>query len=155
MVKKITGNKMVNDKYSYKDFTGVDLSSESAADFNGTEIVGSCFAQEASYDAGSLGQNPLNPSVNPFPPSMNGVTFTRCNLDNCIVIANNVVGDRSINRNIRVMNDLEDWVLDKATNKPLDPTNKAIFESLGLSTDPLDIPSTKQDEPITKNQGQP
>tara|TARA_R100001244_G_scaffold92926_2_gene70043 strand:+ start:269 stop:703 length:435 start_codon:yes stop_codon:yes gene_type:complete len=140
----------VNAQYSYKDFTGVDLSGEPAGDFNDSEIIGSCFAQESEYseDASHSGGDHTDPCVSIFPAGMHGVTFTRCNLDNVKIEGNVTVGDRCSHRTIRVMNDLEDWVL-KSNHEPNEPINKKKFEKMGLSVDPADIPLVKRETPVT------
>lgn len=129
----------MNEIYSYKDFTGQDLSEERVADFNNSTIVGSCFAQEVPLGhAGS-------PMKDTFPPTMTGVTFEKCNLDNCVIPVGNTVEVTSINRKIQIQNDLEDWFLD-GSNNPTSPISKPEFERLGISTDPADIPT----EPLTR-----
>ncbi len=135
-----------NAKYSGKDFTGQTFLDRDPDEFSNTEIVGTCFAQEAEYNAnasysGSTGH--VDTSVNVFPPGMHGVTFTRCNLDNCKVPGPPTTIDaRSSHRKIRVMNDGEDWVLGE-DNKPSEPVNKRLFAKHGLSVDPADIPAER------------
>jgi hypothetical protein len=125
---------MINEKYSYKDFMGQDFSSVSASELDNTEIVGSCFYQEGDPDAEI------------FPPSMTGVIFKRCNLDNVKVPAGNTI-EGGCHRKIKVQNDLEDWFLN-GTNQPTEPMRKADYLRLGISIDPADIPTEKMDEPI-------
>jgi hypothetical protein len=124
----------INEKYSFGDFTGQDFSDIDASEFNNTEIVGSCFYQELPIDYTG---NPHGKAI--FPSTMTGVVFKRCNLDNVRVIGTNSI-DGGCNRNIRVQNDLEDWVVDSAGN-PIEPSGKARFQSLGLSIDPQDLPA--------------
>lgn len=142
----------VNETYSFKDFMHQTCVDADAEEFNGTEIIGSCFYQEAAYDADSLSASPKDPRVDVFPAGMTGVTFRRCNLDNCTIPPGNTVvtgGNRPCsNLRIRVQNDLEDWELG-TDNKPVEPLSKDMFIEKGLSIDPKDIPATKQDKPIT------
>jgi hypothetical protein len=126
---------MINEKYSYKDFMGQDFSSVSASELDNTEIVGSCFYQEGDPDAEI------------FPPSMTGVIFKRCNLDNVKVPAGNTVESSCCHRKIKAQNDLEDWFVDSA-HKPVEPMRKADYLLLGISIDPADIPTEKMTESI-------
>jgi hypothetical protein len=125
----------INQKYSFKDFTGQDFSSVDASEFNNTEIKGSCFYQEGE------------PDTEIFPTGVTGVTFIRCNLDNVKIPVGNTVDKTCINRKIKAQNDLEDWFLNDS-NQPTEPMRKADYLRLGISTDPADIPSTKITEPI-------
>ena len=63
---------MINEKYSYKDLSGIDYTNFPESDFSG-EIIGSNFYQQ------NLSGLPIRIKI--FP---NGITttFTRCNLDN-------------------------------------------------------------------------
>ena len=70
---------MINYKYSFKDFTNKDLSTEPVEDFNDTIIKGTCFYIEGNGFSAR------------FPTDMTGVVFDRCNLDNCIIPNGNVV----------------------------------------------------------------
>ena len=136
----------INETYSHKDLSGQTFLDRDPDEFSNTEIVGTCFAQEAEYNAnashsGSTGH--VDTSVDVFPPGMHGVTFTRCNLDNCKVPGPpTTIDSRSSHRKIRVMNDAEDWVLG-ANNKPAEPVNKRLFVKHGLSVDPVDIPAER------------
>ena len=114
-----------------------------ASEFDNTEIVGSCFYQESEWDSDSLAVTPKNPNVDVFPANMTGVTFKRCNLDNCKIPTGNALGERNAHQKIRVMNDNEDWVLNDSDNKPLEPLNKKQFIQDGKSIDPKDIPAVK------------
>lgn len=139
----------INLKYSYKDFTHQNFTEIDPSEFNDSEIVGSCFYQESPYDADAQGNSPRTSLVNVFPLLMNDVTFLRCNLDNCKIPGEpgrNTVGERSSNRKIRVMNDLEDWVLGN-DHKPTEPIDRAKFERKGWSIDPADLPIQRQDRP--------
>lgn len=139
---------MKNEKYSGKDFTGQSFASLDADEFNNSEIIGSCFAQEAPYSSQGLDVNPPDPMINVFPPSITGVTFTRCNLDNCNIPVGNTVSG-GINRKIRVQNDLSDWILD-GDNKPIEPQDKKDRIKLSISIEPNDIPLVKQEKDILR-----
>lgn len=121
---------MVNEKYSYKDFLGQSFTAVDPAEFDGTEIVGSCFYQENK------------PRSSIFPVGMTGVTFVRCNLDNVKVPAGNTIGPRCSNRQCQCQNDGHDWEIN-AANKPIRPLNEKQFLQDGLSTDPASIPAEK------------
>lgn len=132
----------INGEYSYKDFTHQSFTGVSTAEFNNSEIVGSCFYQESIWHSGSLGVTPKDPMIDVFPPLMTGVTFVRCNLDNCKIPIGNTIDERCQNRKIRVQNDNEDWELD-GSNKPIEPLDKKRFVEDGKSVDPKDIPVSK------------
>lgn len=116
---------MINNKYSHKDFTGVKLRTRSVSGFDGSEIVGTCFSQQA-------------PNTKVFPDGITGVTFRGCNLDNVVVPAGNTIV-KSSNRNIVMQQDNMDWVVDK-TGKPLEPVAKKLMLKKGMSIDPKDLP---------------
>jgi hypothetical protein len=126
----------INEKYSYKDFTGQYLTDRPASEFNNSEIIGSCF---------HIGNEPFS---DVFPPDMTGVTFTKCSLSNCNIPVGNTVGAGCQHRQINIQNDGEQWLLDK-DEKPTEPLDKKRFQDLGLSIDPKDIPVTKLDTNIT------
>lgn len=140
----------INEKYSYKDFTGQSFVGVDASEFSDSEIVGSCFYQENS------------PDKTVFPPGMHGVTFTRCNLDNVSVSRSNytsiVVGEHCSNRRVMVQNDGHDWTVDDAL-QPVEPASLKYHRKLNLSTDPADLPAdllrsqwvTKADFEAAKN----
>jgi len=132
-----------NEKYSFKDFTGQDLTGLPASEFNDSEIVGSCFYREAPYDADSLGENAKDPRVDVFPSDVIGLVLTRCNLDNVTAPAGATVGDRSSHRKLRVQNDNQDWICDDLTHKPTEPANLKSHQLDGLNTDPANIPETR------------
>jgi len=105
---------MINKKYSFKDFMGVDLTKVDSKELNNTEIVGSCFWQENS------------PKKQVFPPTMTGVIFRRCNLDNCVIPDGNTVEPDCTNKQIKIFtvddqnNTIvggEDWIVDDALEK--------------------------------------
>jgi hypothetical protein len=122
----------INEAYSFKDFTGQDLSSVSKDELNGI-IKGACFAQ-------------LSPNTVIFPSDM-VATFQRCNLDNVTIPDGCTVegadGIVSTQKKIKMQNDLEDWIVD-GDNKPIEPLDKAKFIELNLSYDPKDIPIEKR-----------
>lgn len=83
----------VDPDYSFKDFTGWDLSNHK--DLNGRIIYGSCFSQET-------------PDRMIFPITMMNVTFVKCNLDNCFIPNGNPVLYCSMNR-FKAQEDGKDW----------------------------------------------
>jgi len=117
----------VNDEYSKKDFTNQDLTKESADDFNNSEIVGSCFFQHTVR-------------TDVFPSAMTGVTFEKCNLDNCVIPAGNTVDKSCAHNQFIVQNDGCKWIVD-ASDDPTEPLNEKIFDHYSLSKDPADIPA--------------
>ena len=120
---------MLNEKYSYKQFDYYKLSFKDVdpSEFNGTEIVGSCFYQPGS------GMQDI------FPSDLVDVTFIDCNLDNILVPFDCSVV-RGSNQCIFVQNDLEDWICDEF-NAPIDPMNKEWRMAHGISVLPSEIPS--------------
>lgn len=62
----------VNEKYSYKDFTGQNFLDIDPSEFSNTTIVGSCFYQSK-----------MGSKV--FPDGIENVTFERNNLDNVLL----------------------------------------------------------------------
>ena len=134
-----------NKKYSFGDFTGQSLRDVPAAEFNDTEIVGSCFYQEDVPDTKVL------------PDDIKGVTFRRCNLDNVFIPTGNklVTEGWEACTNKRLMlqpptpkgtpckEDPPDvvqlWIVDK-DNRPIEALDKECFISEGRSIDPKDIP---------------
>ena len=132
-----------NDKHSCRDYTHLSFVDVDPAEFNDTEIVGTCFYQESLHDEDSLGAQAKDPSVAVFPPGMTGVLFARCNLDNVVIPPGNTVGERCCHRKIRVQNDLEDWVLSDVDHRPVEPIDLKRFEQEEKSTDPKDIPASK------------
>jgi len=130
----------VNEKYSYKDFLNQSFKKEKAEDFNNSIIIGSTFYQE--WVEGDIKKDI-------FPEGMTGVIFKKCNLDNVEVPVGNTVDKSSVNKKIKVQNDLEDWILDKDDN-PVEPIRKEKFVEYNLSIDPADIPLTKKEISIIK-----
>ena len=122
-----------DEKYSWKDFTGQILTDRK--DLNDKIIFGSCFSQEI-------------PDTKVFPDDMKNVIFVNCNLDNVYIPAGNIVMG-STQRRFKVMNDWEDWIVDK-DNKPIEPIDKEKFIELGISVDPKDIPKEKLSKSITE-----
>lgn len=86
-----------SEAYSFKDFTGHDLSDRT--DMSGIIIYGSCFYHE-------------NPDLNFLPASMGGTTFIACNLDNNTMPDGNEIIDCS-NRKIKAQEDDTDWIVDE------------------------------------------
>ena len=101
----------------------------------GVEIKGTCFYRESLL--GETG----DPYKEIFPPTMTGVTFNRCNLDNIFVPLGNTIINDGGHRRIRVQNDLKDWLVD-ASGNPIEPLSPNKFDELGLSKDPKDIPAS-------------
>lgn len=146
---------MINTTYSLKDFTGQTFLEVDPDEFSNTEIVGSCFAQEAPYseDASHNGSsNHRDTRQDVFPNGMHSVTFTRCNLDNCKVPGPPTIKVGGTHRKIRIMNDLEDWELG-ADNKPTAPMATRRYHEQGHSIDPADISATKLAKRITDRTG--
>ena len=125
----------MNGKYSYKDFLNKKFTDTPAEEWNDTEVIGTCFAQE-------------KPKTKVFPDEIKGVTFTKCNLDNCIVPETCTINGGT-HKWIGVQNDLEDWILDESLN-PVEPVDKARFVRLGLSISPLAISASKLEIPATQ-----
>lgn len=118
---------MSKDKtYSDKDFTGHNL--QDRKNMSGLLIVNSCFSQEI-------------PDTVVFPADMTGTTFEDCNLDNVFIPPGNTV-KRGTTKRFKVQNDGEDWLVD-SHDKPLEPLSKVIYQRLGLSIDPVDLPPDK------------
>ena len=122
---------MVNDKYSYGDFTHQSFIDQPASEFNNSEIVGSCFYQQGHPELKKV-----------FPAGMTGVTFRHCNLDNVEVPPTCTIAARCSHRRIKAQNDKEDWIVDAALN-PIEPVCMSIFLEKKLSIDPNDIPAEK------------
>lgn len=128
----------VNDSLSYKDFTGQSLKHLDPAEFNGREIVGSCFWQENKPDSDI------------FPDGIEGTIFTRCNLGNVLIPPMCYVNDDCSYPRVKVQNDAEDWVIDE-DNNPIEPLNKKRFIAEGKSLDPKNIPTDfYREEEISK-----
>jgi len=111
----------INEKYSFKNFTGQIFTGIDPSEFSNSEIVGSCFAQEIPYDSTTShgnSANHRNPRINVFPNGVNNLIFRNCNLDNCVVVGNPVNVINCSTRGIRVMNDRKDWELDNISHGP-------------------------------------
>lgn len=93
----------VNEKYSLKDFTGLDMSVEPIEGI----VYGSCFSQEEPYR-------------HIFTEDMKGVTFLKCNLSNVFIPEGNTVIDCKQIR-FEVQEDGKDWYIneDGSPTKPL------------------------------------
>lgn len=118
--------------YSHKDFTNHDLSDR--LDMDNLIIENSCFSQE-------------RPKSKIFPPSLRGVTFIDCNLDNCEISPDNHAINCS-RKSFQVQNDGEDWHIDPNTLQPLAPLNDKEFAKYGLSINPLDISPIRLEKSI-------
>jgi hypothetical protein len=103
-------------------------------EFNNSEIIGACFHQDV-------------PFTDVFPPNIEGVVFTKCNLDNCNIPPGATVNGGT-NKHFKVMNDQEYWLVDKDL-KPIEPRDKERFIECGLSIEPKDIPAEPLIEAIT------
>lgn len=101
---------------------------------NGINIYGSSFAKE-------------NPDTMVFSPSMTGVTFYDCNLDNVFIPpGNTVVGGTQ--RRYLIQNDLNDWLV-TAQNIPTMPLNFEAFQQYNLPIPlPINIPLQRVAERI-------
>ena len=120
---------MINEKYSYANLSGQDFTKVDAKEFNNSEIVGSGFAfRDWSKDN------------NVFPPTMTGVTFTACNLDNVIIPPGNIIGEKTCNVRYMVQADGEDWLVD-VDGIPYEPFKLERLIKAGKNTDPSKIPT--------------
>lgn len=117
---------MINIKYSYRNFNETIFETVDPSEWNNTEIVGSCFYHENE------------PGTIVFVKGIQGVTFTRCNLDNVYIPEGNTLVECTDKR-IKVQNDVEDWIVDE-DNKPIEPLHKQRFITEGKSIDPKDLP---------------
>jgi hypothetical protein len=117
---------MKNVTYSHGHFTNQTFLD--AVDFT-DEIVNANFSQEGD--------------IKDVFPAGATATFTDCNLDNCNIPAGCVVNGGT-NERIKVQNDLLDWVVNKSTGLPEEPTAKADLLARGLSIDPANIPGELQ-----------
>ena len=126
---------MMNEKYSYKDFTNKILAHTDPAEWNDTEVIGSCFYQ-------------FEPNTGVFPSEIKNVTFIRCNLDN-VVVPKECTIEGGCHRLIAAQNDGEDWILDANLN-PVEPLDKTKFVKLQLSIDPAAIPAMKVPVSVTQ-----
>jgi len=122
---------MINEKYSYKDLTDIDLSKEPAKDFGG-EIVGSCFFQKDKKKV--------------FPDGIKA-TFKACNLGNVDLSGSpEVINIGSPNDHVKIENDGNYWI--QENNLPKEPRNKAEYIATNTSILPEDIPAIKMDTNI-------
>lgn len=123
-----------DDALSFKDFTHWEFHSRPEYVFDGKVIYASIFLHEV-------------PDQHIFPEDMKNVTFVNCNLDNVFVPDGALVigGSR---RRFKVQNDKEDWIVDNLNN-PIEPVNVETFVTLGISTDPSDIPTKELEEPLS------
>jgi len=123
---------MINEKYSFKDFTGMSFIENDPDEFSDSTIKGACFSQESNDDT----------LKSIFPVGMQNVVFENCNLDNVLLPKTCTISGSTSNRNIRIMPDGNDWVL--GTNKyvlsnrlvVLEPVNKKSFIKENRNIDP-------------------
>lgn len=118
----------VNQKYSYKSFKRQDLRLIDPSELNNSEIIGTSFYQSRPY-------------TDVFPNNIVGVTFTRCNLDNCNIPVGSTVNGGT-NKHFLTQNDACEWIVDRNL-KPTAPLHEKDFDEFGISKDPKDIPSSK------------
>lgn len=110
---------MINEKYSFKDFSNQTFLDADPAEFTGV-IKGSCFNQDEYRE---------------IFPDIAGVTFERCNLDNVAVpLMNNIFSD-CCNRRQAIQNDKMLWIVDEQ-GTPLEPSDIKAFNLLGVPIDP-------------------
>ena len=129
----------LNEKHSYKDYTNKEFTKTDAADWNNSEVVGTCFHQNV-------------PKTAIFPVGIKGVKFVRCNLDN-VVIPKDCTLEGGCHRWIAVQKDGCDWLLDD-TLAPVEPLNKAEYIKLGLSIEPSALPVTVKDVSVVEEKRQ-
>lgn len=127
---------MINEKYSFKDFTHQTFLDVPKDEFTGI-IRGSCFYHEVIDSRTGY--------IEIFPRGI-VCTFENCNLDN-VFIPSNCIIKGGCHRHIKVQNDRMDWETDEQGN-PLEPIAKKLFEKYGIPTDPKYIPETMQDEDV-------
>ena len=112
----------MNKKHSYQDYNHQSFVEDDTKDWDNSEVIGTCFHQD-------------DPDTVIFPAGMTGVTFSKCNLDNCRVPAGNTVitegVDRCCHRWIATMTDGGQWVLDSKM-APIEPTSPKSYDEFGL-----------------------
>lgn len=120
---------MISQKYSSRDFMGISLA-EADDLLPGTIIRGSCFYQEG------------RPDSHIFPEDMTGVTFERCNLDNCYIPPGNTLAEQAgipcTNKQVLVQNDLRDWILDDK-GEPVEVISAKAWKANGIDIHCNDI----------------
>lgn len=126
----------LNEKYSFKDFTGKSLNSVPVEELNGTCVKGSCFYQEI------LEKEPVE-FKEVFPKDMKNVEFVRCNLSNVLVSSENTFGPDNQHELIAVQNDLQDWIMESSSKEAVEPIRKEEFIEKKLNIDPAKIPAKK------------
>lgn len=125
----------INNMYSYGSFENKNFINSEPDEFNNSIIYGSNFSQK-------------NHRTIVFPVNITGVYFLRCNMDNVYIPPGIEIFECS-NKQIKLMNDLEYWEVDEYGN-PLVPREKKLFEDLGISIKPRDIPAEKSTIAITE-----
>jgi hypothetical protein len=91
----------LNEKYSHKDWTDVDLTDVDPEEFNDTCIVNSCFYHTPKG-------NSNRPKYPVFPPNVSNVRFISCNLDNVLITGGMDISDDGFNRNSNQQIELEE-----------------------------------------------
>ena len=89
---------MINEKYSYKDFSCKSFKDIDVSEFNNSIIIGSCFYGNNSQ------MNDL------FPDGVTGIEFQKCNLDN-VLIPENCTTSECSHRFIKLIDNVY-WVCD-------------------------------------------
>jgi hypothetical protein len=132
----------INKKYSYGNFTAATFTQLDPKEFNDTIIKGSCFFKDLNADGDDKWQES-------FPKDMTGVIFDGCNLDNIYIDEiKNTILPTCTHKLIKTQNDLMTWEIDEVTGKATKPLDTKMFDMLGLSKNPDDIPDTKLDKSV-------
>ncbi|HHA18179.1 MAG TPA: hypothetical protein ENK70_00540 [Methylophaga sp.] len=118
---------MINEEYSFKDFTNKDLSS--------TLLTGTIKGSNFHSDGIDLLFCHIDSDAN----------FVNCNIDNRMLPAK-CTQEGCTNKFMEVQNDLEPWII--VDGSPTEPFRKSEYIRLGISIDPLDIPSTEIEKSI-------
>lgn len=121
---------------SYKNYINWDFNNVTWLSLSSKTICVSFFYNE-------------KPNAAIFPSTMTGVTFKGCDLKNAVIPPGNFLIDCDT-RTFETENDLEEWVVDSVTLKPIEPLYKTKFIYFGISTDPKDIPVQKLSEPVSE-----
>jgi hypothetical protein len=115
----------MNEKYSFGDFTGQDLTKEPAEDFNDSTIIGSQFSQEVPF-----GDTLPLKGIKVFPSGVTGLVLQRCdvtNVDTTGITVESAQGVASLERKImtdnegldcEVKDNLGTWEPDKTKRLP-------------------------------------
>ena len=127
-----------NELHSHADYTGRTFLASDPAEWSGSTLIGTCFAQE-------------QPGTQVFPAGTSDVMFIDCNLDNVLLPAESVAMG-GCRRQFCVQADAEDWLVDDA-GEPTAPLNPKRFAELGLSPDPADIEGNAELKALRELQG--